>query len=236
MNIKKIALITGASRGIGKACSKGLAGLGYHCILISRNEEQLENLAEEIKSAGGESSVFAVDLADEKALLEVLQKIKKYYSRIDVLVNNAGMFISGNLQLDSNQFRQQLELNLTANFNILKELVPLMKEQKSGYIFNISSRAGKVGFANSGAYSASKFGLVGLSDSLFRELAEYGISVTVICPAYVATEMAREAGSTHADDEMIQPEDIFLTIDYLLKLAPNTRIREIVIEARKSIR
>ncbi|HKJ42682.1 MAG TPA: SDR family oxidoreductase, partial [Sunxiuqinia sp.] len=214
----------------------GLAGLGYHCILIARNQEQMEELAGEIQEAGGDSSVFALDLTNEKALLNVLAKIKKYYPRIDVLVNNAGMYIGGNLQMETDEFRQQLELNLTAQFTILKELVPVMKEQQSGHIFNIASRAGKVGFANSGAYSASKFGLVGLSESLFRELGPFGISVTAICPAYVSTEMARKAGSNHENEEMIQPEDIFSTIEYLLKLAPNTRIKEIVIEARKSIR
>lgn len=236
MNTSKTAIITGASRGIGRACAKGLARLGYHCILISRDQEKLEELAEEIKTAGGKSSVFSVDLMNDTDLQEVLLKIKKHYQRIDVLVNNAGMFLGGNLQLSTEEFRQQLDLNLTANFNILKELVPVMKRQKVGYIFNIASRAGKVGFAKSGAYSASKFGLVGLSESLFRELADDGISVTTICPAYVATGMAIKAGATHDPEEMIQPEDIFLTIEYLLKLAPHTRIREIVIEARKSIR
>ncbi|HKJ42676.1 MAG TPA: SDR family NAD(P)-dependent oxidoreductase, partial [Sunxiuqinia sp.] len=91
----------------------GLAGLGYHCILIARNQEQMEELAGEIQEAGGDSSVFALDLTNEKALLEVLTKIKKYYPRIDVLVNNAGMYIGGNLQMQTDEFRQQLELNLT---------------------------------------------------------------------------------------------------------------------------
>lgn len=236
MNTAKTAIITGASRGIGKACAKGLANLGYLCLLIARSQEQLETLAEEIHSAGGQSSIFAVDLTNESELQECVLKIKKHYVSIDVLVNNAGMYVSGNLQMESDEFRKQLELNLTANFSLLKAFVPVMKEQKAGYIFNIASRAGKVGFSNSGAYSASKFGLIGLSESLYRELAEYGISVTAICPAWVATEMATTAGSPHEAHEMIQPDDIFLTIEYLLKLAPNTRIKEIVLEARKSIR
>jgi len=236
MKTSKTAIITGASRGIGKACAKGLAGLGYHCLLIARNQEQLEALAEEIHSTGGKASLFAVDLTNESELQECVLKIKKHYVGIDVLVNNAGMYVGGNLQMESDEFRKQLELNLTANFSLLKAIVPVMKAQKSGYIFNMASRAGKVGFPNSGAYSASKFGFIGLSESLYRELAEYGISVTAICPAWVATEMATVAGSPHEADEMIQPNDIFLTIEYLLKLAPNTRIKEIVLEARKSVR
>lgn len=236
MNTAKTAIITGASRGIGKACAKGLAQMGYHCLLLARNQKQLEELTEEIHQMGGRSSLFAVDLTNEKELQYCARKIKKHYVSIDVLVNNAGMYIGGSLHMASDEFRHQLELNLTANFNLLKEVVPVMKEQQSGYIFNISSRSGKVGFANSGGYSASKFGLIGLNESLYRELAEYGISVTAICPAWVATEMATAAGSADEADEMIQPEDIFRTIEYLLKLTPNTRIKEIVIEARKSIR
>ncbi|TDO02608.1 SDR family oxidoreductase [Sunxiuqinia elliptica] len=236
MNQTKTAIITGASQGIGKNCALGLARMGYHCILMARNQEKLEEVAEIIKQNGGESSLFAIDLTQEEELVSCLQTIKKYYGNIQVLVNNAGMYTGGTLQITSHAFRQQLELNLTAGFILLQELVPVMKAQKSGSIFNIVSRSGKVGFAQSGAYSASKFGLLGLSESLYRELAEYGIAVTAICPAWVATEMASVAGSPHQNDEMIQPEDIFKTIAYLLSLAPNTRIKEIVIEARKSIR
>ena len=233
--IKKTAIITGASRGIGKACALGLAQMGYHCIMIARNLELLEEVAQQIHANGGESSLFAVDLTKEEALVECIQKIKQHYSQIDVLVNNAGMYIGGNLQMNTIDFRLQMELNLMAKFNLLKEVVPIMKAQKSGHIFNIASRAGKIGFSNSGAYSASKFGLVGLSESLYRELAESGISVTAICPGWVATEMADLAGSPLPADEMIQPEDIFRTLEYLLNLAPNTRIKELIIEARESI-
>ncbi len=232
---KKTAIVTGASRGIGKACAFGLAKLGYHCILISRSLELLEEVAQQIHDNEGDSSLFAVDLTKESELLECMQKIKQHYHKIDILVNNAGMYIGGNLQMEVDDFRLQMELNLMANFNLLKEVVPLMKTQKSGYIFNIASRAGKVGFSNSGAYSASKFGLVGLSESLYRELAESGISVTAICPGWVATEMADAAGTPLTADEMIQPEDIYLTMEYLLKLAPNTRIKEIMLEAKQSI-
>ena len=231
----KTAIITGASRGIGKACALGLASIGYHCILIARNLELLEEVAQEIHTNGGESSLFAVDLTQELELVNCMQKIKQYYQRIDVLVNNAGMYIGGNLQMNTGDFRLQMELNLMAKFNLLKEVVPIMKAQKKGHIFNIASRAGKIGFSNSGAYSASKFGLVGLSESLYRELAESGISVTAICPGWVATEMADLAGSPLPLDEMIQPDDIFKTMEYLLKLAPNTRIKEVIIEARESI-
>jgi 3-oxoacyl-[acyl-carrier protein] reductase len=117
----------------------------------------------------------------------------------------------------------------------LKEVVPLMKKRGKGHIFNIASRGGKTGFAGEGAYDASKFGIVGLSESLYRELAGEGISVTAICPGWVDTEMAQQGGATLLREEMIQPEDIMKTIQWVLKLAPNTCVREVVLEPTKSI-
>ena len=115
------------------------------------------------------------------------------------------------------------------------KVVPIMKKQGSGHIFNIASRAGKVGFAGKGVYGATKFGLVGLSESLYRELSEAGISVTAICPGWVNTELAQQGGTPLSEEDMIQPEDILKTIQWLLALSPNTRIKDVVIECNKSI-
>ena len=110
-----------------------------------------------------------------------------------------------------------------------------MKKQKSGYIFNISSRAGIIGFAGNAGYVASKFGLVGFSQSLYRELTPQGIKVTAICPSWVNTRMAYEAGTPAEPEEMIQPEDIFQTVKWLLSLSPGASVKEIVVDAPKSI-
>lgn len=110
-----------------------------------------------------------------------------------------------------------------------------MKQQQSGYIFNVASRSGKVGFAGSGGYSASKFGLVGLNESLYRELTPQGIKVTALCPAWVNTKMAREAGTPLEAGEMIQPDDLFETIRWLLNLSSGACVKEVVITNPKSL-
>ena len=110
-----------------------------------------------------------------------------------------------------------------------------MKAQKSGHIFNVASRAGKVGFSGGGAYSASKFGLVGLSESLYRELNPLGIKVTALCPGWVNTEMAVDAGTPLESEQMIQPDDLFRTIEWLLQLSPAACVKEVILESPNSI-
>ncbi|MDX1285249.1 MAG: SDR family oxidoreductase, partial [Draconibacterium sp.] len=156
--------------------------------------------------------------------------IQKKYGRIDVLVNNAGVYFDGTTGINESDFKNMLDVNLISQYTILKEVVPIMKKQQSGYIFNIASRAGKIGFPGSGAYGASKFGLVGLSESLYRELNPYGISVTALCPGWVDTEMAVEAGTPLKSKQMIQPEDIFKTVEWLLNLSPGACVKEVIIE------
>ena len=110
-----------------------------------------------------------------------------------------------------------------------------MKKQQSGYIFNVASRSGKVGFSGSGGYSASKFGLLGLNESLYRELTPQGIKVTALCPAWVNTQMAREAGTPLEAEEMIQPSDLFHTIQWLVNLSSGACVKEVVITNPQSL-
>ena len=110
-----------------------------------------------------------------------------------------------------------------------------MKSQQSGYIFNVASRAGKIGFEQSGLYSSSKFALVGLSESIYRELSKFNIKVTALCPSFVNTEMAINASAPMEPKEMIQVEDLSNTIKYLLKLSKNAYVRELWIDSRLAI-
>jgi NAD(P)-dependent dehydrogenase (short-subunit alcohol dehydrogenase family) len=234
-----VAIITGASRGIGKTCALGIANLGYQTVLIARNKNRLKEVAEEILNNNSEKVpkpfILEIDVAEFNKTETAIQSVIEKFGRVDVLVNNAGIFYEGTSSISIKEFEELLATNLTAAFGLIKTIVPVMKKQGQGYIFNIASRAGKVGFADSGGYNASKFGLVGLSESLYRELSEFGISVTTICPGWVNTDMAFEAGTPIPADEMIQPSDIFKTIEWLLNLSPVTRIKEIVIESNKSI-
>lgn len=233
----KIAVITGASKGIGKAISIGLAKMAYQTILIGRNIQDLEAVAQIIIKDGNLApQICKLDITDSVASKNSIQNILIDFGRIDILVNNAGIYFEGSSDdIAERDFAKMLETNLTAQYTLIKEVVPAMKRQKSGYIFNVASRAGKVGFAGSGAYSASKFGLVGLNESLYRELVPLGIFVTALCPGWVNTKMATEAGCILKREQMIQPEDLFKTIEWLLSLSPGACVKEVVMETPFSI-
>ncbi len=217
-----------------------LAGRGYRTALISRTETSLNDTASEINEKyisdkNQKPLVYPVDVTDEKAVKDVIDDITEKTGRIDLLVNNAGLAAHGTLEMSVTDFDQLYKVNLRAPFVIMKGVVPVMKKQKSGYIFNIASRSGKYGFPKGGGYSASKFGLVGLSESLYRELANEGIMVTSICPSWVNTDMARKAGAIISAEDMIQPDDIMNTINWLLNLSPGACVKEIILECRKSV-
>jgi len=236
ISTKKVAIVTGATKGIGKAISIGLAQMGYQMVLIGRDKIDLENVSNVINEKSGITPVvFQLDITDSESVRQTIQKTKNELGRIDVLVNNAGIYIGGTLSLSEDDFNLMMETNLSAQFVILQEIVPLMKKQKSGYIFNVASRAGKIGFAGSGGYNASKFGLVGLNESLYRELIPQGISVTALCPGWVNTQMATQAGTTLESKQMIQPEDLFKTIHWLLSLSPGACVKEVILETPYSI-
>lgn len=238
MSLKKnnIALVTGASRGIGKAIATGLAGLGYQLVITARNSLGLEEVSNEITDKGGlKPLVFPLNITNQQEMEKMVTQVLKDFKGIDVLVNNAGVHFGGSLELPLKDFKSMLETNLTAQFMLLQLVVPVMEQQKSGYIFNIASRSGKVGFAGSGGYCAAKFSLVGLNESLYRELTPLGINVTALCPAWVNTDMAQQAGTTLEPEEMIQPRDLFETIKWLLTLSPGACVKEVVITNPKSL-
>jgi NAD(P)-dependent dehydrogenase (short-subunit alcohol dehydrogenase family) len=230
---EKIAVVTGASKGIGRACALGLSRLGYHVVLASRSVAKLRELKDEIvqqTSAG--ATVQALDVTDD-ASIQAFANMLTTFGQVDVFVNNAGVDAKGTLGLDMATFDNLVSTNLRAPFMMLKYLMPLIEKSPEPYIFNIASRAGKVGFAHNGGYVATKFGLVGLNESLYREFAASKVRVTAICPGWVYTDMAQ--GSGLEPHEMIQVEDIVKTLGWLLSLSPQTCVKEVVIEMKKSI-
>jgi short-subunit dehydrogenase len=232
----RIAVVTGAGKGIGEAVAYGLAAMSYRTVLIGRNKSDLQRVATEIQNSGGLTPVFhQLDITDTEEMKETVKTIIVENGRIDVLVNNAGIYHNGTLELSEKDFSSMITTNLTAQFNFTKEIVPLMRKQGMGYIFNVVSRSGKIGFAGSGGYSASKFGMLGLSESLYRELTPLGIKVTALCPGWVNTKMAFEAGTPLLAEEMIEPEDLFKTIKWLLELSPAACVKEVVMESPSGI-
>lgn len=223
----KVALVTGASRGIGKAIALKLAQLGYKLALVARSEDAIAELA----ANTAHSKAYAADLSDLKIIPNLVQHIADDFGRIDVFVNNAGVWINGSLESSLEDFQRALDINLSAGWALLKEVVPIMKAQETGYIFNVSSIAGKTGFSGTGAYSSTKFALAGLNESLYRELASFGIKVTALCPGWVNTDMAVDAGNPFDKASIIQVEDISETVSYLLRLSKGAHIREVLIES-----
>lgn len=233
---KKIAIVTGAGKGIGMAIANGLANMGYQTVLVGRNPVDLKKVSEEIETNGGLAPLsIQLDITNTENLKEAVQTVITQFGRIDILVNNAGIYINGTLEPTESELKRMVDTNLIAQYNLTKEVIPVMEKQSSGYIFNVVSRAGKIAFAGSGAYSASKFGMSGLSEALYRELVPKGIHVTALCPGWVNTRMAFKAGTPLKELEMIQPEDIFETIKWLLSLSSGACVKEVILETPFSI-
>lgn len=234
--MKHVAVVTGASRGVGRELALGFLKDGYRVVAIARSLDRLSSLA---KDAGvPETDVFpiSVDLSNTKEIPRALKSIPGDFGEISVLVNNAGALTLGTLGIEVSNFESLMDTNLLAPFTILKELLPGLKARGKGHVFNIASRAGKIGFSQLGGYCATKFALVGLGESLYRELAPHGINVTTLCPSWIDTDMAQEGGTPLSGDKMIQPDDLMKTVRWVMSLSPAACVREVMIECRADIR
>lgn len=190
--VRKTAFITGASRGIGRAVAERLAQDGFDLALFARSEDLLLQLAKDLSGYSIAAQAFVVDVSDQAEFSQALQSASEKLGQPQVLVNNAGVYYTQAVDGHSVElFREVLETNLTSALNACQFVVSGMKKLGWGRIVNISSISGKVAEAYGAAYSASKFGIIGLTQSLALEVAEHGITVNAVCPGWVATEMAR---------------------------------------------
>ncbi|WP_229069224.1 SDR family oxidoreductase [Actinoplanes sp. DH11] len=182
-----VVIVTGASSGIGRTTALRLAGRGWTTVLAARRAAELEALAGEIRAAGGTAHVVPTDVADPAGAGALVGRTVKLTGRVDALVNNAGVGGDASVLADDAAVRTIIEVNLLAPIRLMRAVVPVMRGQGSGAIVNIGSVAGEIGIG--GAYSASKFGLRGINDSVRRELAGTGIGVSLIEPGFIATEL-----------------------------------------------
>lgn len=184
----RVAIVTGASSGLGRATALALAEAGVQVALMARSEEDLREVSDEIEAAGGRALVLPVDLADERQIQETIGQTLDAFGSIDLLVNAAGTDAPGPVEeLDVEGWDRTLNVNLRAPFLLSKAIFPHLREAGGGTIINISSVAGKKGWAGAAAYCASKFGLTGFSQALAEEGRPHGIRVCILYPGAMAT-------------------------------------------------
>jgi len=186
----RTALITGASRGIGRAAAVLLARQGARVVLAARNEELLDEVAGAIRAGGGEAHSMALDLGHHESIPTAVRGLPSEFAAVDILVNNAGITADNLLaRMTLEQWRRVLDVNLTGAFVLTKALVRGMMRRRRGRVVSVSSVAGVVGNAGQTNYAASKAGLIGFSKSLARELLSRGITVNVVAPGFIETDM-----------------------------------------------
>jgi 3-oxoacyl-[acyl-carrier protein] reductase len=220
----KNALITGAGKGIGKAIAIALAKEGVNVILVSRTQTDVDQLAIETSNLGVKSLALSADVSDINSINKAVEKALAEFKTIDILINNAGIASFGKfLELEPEAWEKIIQVNLMGTYYATRAVIPNMIERQTGDIINISSTAGLNGNALTSAYSASKFAVLGLTDSLMQEMRKHNIRVTALTPSTVATDMAKDLNLTDGNPEKVmQSEDIAELIIAQLKL--NSRV------------
>jgi 3-oxoacyl-[acyl-carrier protein] reductase len=216
----KNAIITGAGRGIGRAIAIALAAEGVNVGLISRSNNDLLKLKDELNKFGVKTSIAVADVADIEAVNAAVKFIQNELGSIDILINNAGIAKFGKfLDLQPAEWEEQIKVNLFGVYYVTRAVLPQMIERQTGDIVNISSSAGLKGSPMTSAYSASKFALMGLSDSLMQEVRKHNIRVTALNPSTVVTDLAISANLiNNNEDRVMHPEDFAELIVAQLKL------------------
>jgi len=236
----KVAIVTGASSGIGEATALLLASEGAKVALVARRADRLEALAKRIMSEGGSALVIAADVADESQANAMVQKTKAEFGRVDILINNAGVMLLGPVDgADTEDWRRMFDVNVMGLMYGTHAALPVMKQQGSGHIVNISSVAGRTTSALSSVYSATKFAVGAFSEGIRKQESKNKIRITVIEPGVVTTELTdhitHEAtkqdikGWIGSMKEPLQSEDIADGILYAVTQHPRVNVNEILI-------
>ena len=209
----QVAIITGGSKGIGRAIAAKYVDEGASVVIVARTQTDVETVAAEIRSGGGRAIGIAADVASETDVAAVVSQTLQKFGRINVLVNNAGAIHPriAAIDLEIGTWRQVLNVNLTGAFLCARSVLPHMYERGNGKIINISSIGGRKGARGRSAYRVTKAGLISLTESVAAEVKEYGIDVNCICPGGVDTEGYREAFNNRGREDnakLMQPEEI----------------------------
>jgi NAD(P)-dependent dehydrogenase (short-subunit alcohol dehydrogenase family) len=231
----RAAIVTGASSGIGLALARMLGEEGHGLTVAARRPVKLEAAGEELRGAGYEVEVVAGNMGDEEAVKSVVAAHRDRFGRLDVLVNNAGVGIGAAVgEITTKRLDMQLDINLRSYVLFYRECVDLLRaagaEHRNALVVNTASIAGKSGQAWLSVYSATKFGVVGFTQAMNKELGAEGIKSCALCPGFVDTAMTDFVKDQVSPDEMIQPEDIAEIVRTLLKLSPGCVVPEVVFQ------
>lgn len=235
----KVAIITGASSGIGKATAIALAEEGASVAIAARRGDRLNELAQQIEARGGKALPIVTDVTDEAQVNDLIQKTNAVLGRIDILVNNAGIGAPGTIE-ESNpaEWRRKFDLNVLGVLYATHAVLPIFKAQGVGHVVNLSSVAGRTARAGMGVYNATKWGVNALSEALRQEVHKNNIRVTIIEPGLVATEFVDNITDPVAKQNIearfkaitpLQPEDIARAIAYAVTQPPHVNVNEILI-------
>ena len=222
------AVITGATKGIGRAIALKLAQSGYNLALCARTEADLTKLQKELELIGVKVLVKVSDFSRKADVLSFIASVKSSFDKIDVVVNNAGVFLPATLLDESDEvFELQQNLNLNSAYYTAKEFGKIMRNQGCGHIFNICSVASKTVIENAGSYSVTKTAMLSLNNVLRKELAQYNVKVTAILPGSTLTASWGETTINPA--KFVQPEDVANALHAILNLSSGANVDEIIL-------
>jgi 3-oxoacyl-[acyl-carrier protein] reductase len=222
------AIVTAATKGMGRAIALKLAAHGYNLSICARNQKELDAFQKELQSQGVNVISFKADLSIKPEVYNFCEYTAKHMDKIDVLVNNAGTFFTGEvLDETDDQFETLLNLNLAASYYCTKFVGKMMREQRSGHIFNICSVASKKIAENAGTYSVTKAAMYSLNNVFREELSKYNVKVTAVLPGSTLT--ASWEGTDIPAERFVQPEDVAETIYNVLQLSSGANVDEVTI-------
>ncbi|GEM63838.1 putative oxidoreductase YoxD [Sphingobacterium faecium NBRC 15299] len=216
----KKALVTGGARGLGKATAIALAKEGVHVAITGRREEQLKLTVKELQDLGVTATYAVFDISDLTSVQQGIEQLNHSFGKFDIVINNAGIASFGSLlDMDADMWTSIIQTNVLGSYYVTKAILPQLIEKNEGDIIFVSSTAGLNGAATTSAYSASKFAVIGMADSLMREVRKHNIRVCTLMPSTIASDMSKELGLTDGNPEsVLQPEDFAELIIANLKL------------------
>jgi len=231
----KVAIVTGASRGIGRAISIALAQEAATVVLAARSIQKLQETADQVTEAGGKAEIVVTELTEEESIKNLVKVTSEKFSRLDILVNNAGVTHSAKLEETTTEdWERCMQVNVRAPFILCRETLGLLKKSQAGYIINIASVVGVKGYPLQSAYTSSKHALRGMTISLAEELKGSNIRVHLLCPGGVDTELVQKVRPDIKRDELMQPEEIAELVLYLVTHKGNAVIDELHIRRATS--